>query len=76
MAGDTRHREFTAKLADRQSIMIPADGPGFDGLAQAFPAWAPPGRDAILQPPTPQITPSARVLELTVDRDLDREPAG
>jgi len=71
-----RHRAFTAKLADRQSIMIPADDPDYDGLAQPFPAWTPTRRDAILQPPTPQITPSARILELTADRDRDREPGG
>ena len=56
--------------------MIPAEDPDFEALGQAFPAWAPPGRDAILQPPKPQITPSARVLELTADRDMDREPGG
>jgi conjugative relaxase-like TrwC/TraI family protein len=71
-----RHREFTLKLADRQSIMIPAEDPDYDDLTPAFPAWTPPGRDAILRPPRPQITPSARILELTVGRGLDREPAG
>ena len=71
-----RHREFTAKLAERQSIKVPAEDPDYDDLGLAFPAWAPPGRDAILQPPKPQITPSARILELAAARDLDREPAG
>jgi hypothetical protein len=71
-----RHREFTAKLAERQSIKVPAEDPDYDDLGPAFPAWAPPGRDAILQPPKPQITPSARILELAAARDLDREPAG
>jgi hypothetical protein len=69
-----RHREFTAKLADRQSIKVPAEDPDYDDLAPAFPAWALPGRDAILQPPKPQITPSARILELAADRDLEMEP--
>jgi hypothetical protein len=71
-----RHREFTAKLAERQSIKVPAEDPDYDDLGRAFPAWAPPGRDAILQPPKPQVTPSARILELAAARDLDREPAG
>jgi hypothetical protein len=60
-------------LADRQTIMVPSEDPDHDDLAPAFPAWAPPGRDAILQPPKPQITPSARVLELVADRDLEME---
>ena len=71
-----RHREFTAKLADRQSIKVPAEDPDYEGLTPAFPAWAPPGRDAILQPPKPEITPSPRVLERVPGVDLDREPAG
>lgn len=54
----------------------PAEDPDFDGLTQAFPAWAPPERDTILQPPKPQITPSGRIVELTADRNLDREPVG
>jgi hypothetical protein len=36
-----RHRQFTVEPADRQSIKVPADDPGWNGLAQAFPAWAP-----------------------------------
>jgi conjugative relaxase-like TrwC/TraI family protein len=71
-----RHHEFTAKLADRQSIMVPAGHPDYDGLGPAFPAWTSPGRDAILQPPKPQITPSARILEVAADRDLELEPGG
>jgi hypothetical protein len=71
-----RHRELTAKLADRQSIMTPADDPDYDNLTQAFPDWTPTRRDAILRPPKPQITPSARILELTAERDRDMEPGG
>jgi hypothetical protein len=69
-----RHREFTAKLADRQSIKIPAEDPGYDGLTPAFPAWTAAAKDAILQPPKPEITPSPRVLERVAERDLDLEP--
>jgi hypothetical protein len=36
-----RHRQFTAKPADRQSIEVPNDDPGWNGHAQAFPARAP-----------------------------------
>ena len=34
------------------------------------------GRDAILQPPKPEIQPSPHVLERAADRDADREAAG
>jgi len=35
----------------------------------------PPGRDAILQPPKPEIRPSPYVLERAADRDTDWEAA-
>ena len=69
-----QHREFAAKLADRQSIMIPAADPDFGDLGPAFPAWTATRRDAILQPPKPEIVPSARILERLADRDRDMEP--
>jgi hypothetical protein len=35
-----------------------------------------PWRDAILQPPKPQITPSTRILELAAEHDTEPEAAG
>jgi len=64
---------FAAQLADRQSVTIPHDDPDHGRLGQAFPAWPEPGRDAILQPPRPQIAVSARVLERPRDREADLE---
>jgi hypothetical protein len=56
--------------------MIPAEDPDFEALTPAFPVWTAPARDAILQPPRPQIEPSQRILELAADRDRDIEAAG
>jgi hypothetical protein len=70
-----RHREFAGKLAERQSMMVPAEDPDFEPLGPAFPAWADPGRDAILQPPKPQIQPSERILQLAADHDQSMEAA-
>ena len=58
-----QHSDFAVRLADRPSVMAPAVDPDFEATELAFPAWAAPGRDAILQPP------SERVLELAADRD-------
>ena len=55
--------------------MIPAEDPDYEDLGPAFPAWAGPDRDAILQPPKPQIQPSPRILERAADRDPDMEAA-
>jgi TrwC relaxase/AAA domain len=72
---DAEHRAFTDRLAQRQSLMVPAEDPDYEDLGSAFPAWAAPARDAILQPPRPQIQPSPRILERVTERDLDREAA-
>ena len=70
-----RHREFAATLAERQNLMIPAEDPDFEALSPALPPRADPGRDAILQPPKPQIHPSEQVLEHAASRDLHPEAA-
>jgi conjugative relaxase-like TrwC/TraI family protein len=69
------HRTFAERLADRQSLTIPAEDPRYGDLGQAFPSWPRRGRDAILQPPKPEIRPSALVLERAADRDIDWEAA-
>ena len=70
-----QHRAFTAKLAERQSLMTPAEDPDYENLGPAFPSWAGPDRDAILQPPRPQIQPSPRILECATGRQPDMEAA-
>jgi len=69
------HRTFADRLADRQSQMIPSEDPDYGDLGPAFPAWTSRGREPILQPPKPEIPPSARTLERVMDRDADWEAA-
>ena len=69
------HRTFAARLAERQSQTIPSEDPDYGDLGQAFPPWTGHSRDAILQPPRPEIRPSARILERAADRDADIEAA-
>ena len=57
------HRTFADRLADRQSLTIPSEDPDYGDLGPAFPPWPGPGRDAILQPPKPEIRPSPQILE-------------
>jgi hypothetical protein len=64
------HRKaFAEKLAERNSMTIPAEDPDYEDLGLAFPAFGTSERDAILQPPKPVIKPSARVLEQAWERD-------
>ena len=69
------HRTFAERLADRQSLKIPSEDPGYSDLGRAFPPWPRPARDAILQPPKPEIPPSPQVLQRVADRDADWEAA-
>ena len=69
------HRTFADTLAERQSLTVPSEDPGCGHLGQAFPPWPRPARDAILQPPKPEIAPSPQVLQRAADRDTDPEAA-
>ena len=69
------HRTFAGTLAERQSLALPSEDPGYGDLGQAFPPWPGPAKDAILQPPKPEITPSPQVLQRAADRDADPEAA-
>jgi hypothetical protein len=54
---------------------VPSEDPGWEDLGHAFPGWNPPGRDAILQPPKPEIQPAAKILELAKEPERGREAA-
>jgi hypothetical protein len=69
------HPTFADRLAERQSLTVPSEDPDYGDLGQAFPPWPGPARDAILQPPKPEIRPSPQVLERAADRDADPEAA-
>ena len=69
------HRTFAGLLADRQNQTVPSEDPDYGDLGPAFPAWTSPRREPILQPPMPEIPPSPRILERTIDRDADWEAA-
>jgi hypothetical protein len=66
-----QRRQFARKFAERTRQPLPARHSA--GFGPAFPAWAGEARDAILQPPKPQIEPSPRILERVTGRDLDLE---
>jgi hypothetical protein len=68
-------RTFASTLAERQSLALPSEDPDYENLGPAFPPWPGPAKDAILQPPKPEITPSSQVLQRAADRDADPEAA-
>jgi hypothetical protein len=70
-----QRQTFREKIEERQGLMVPSEDPDWGDLGEAFPAWQAPGRDAILQPPKPQITPSARILQLAAEVGTEPEAA-
>ena len=70
------HRVFAERLAHRKSQVIPSEDPNSGDLDQAFPRWPGSSRDAILQPPKPEIPPSPLIRERVLDRDADWEAVG
>jgi AAA domain/TrwC relaxase len=69
------HRTFAERLAERQSLAVPSEDPDHGDLGPAFPSWPGQGKDAILQPPKPEIPPSSVVLQRAGGRDADWEAA-
>jgi hypothetical protein len=66
-------QEFREKFAERQGLMVPSEDPAWGNLGDTCPAWQARGRDAILHPPKPQITPSAKILQFVQEHDADLE---
>jgi hypothetical protein len=69
----TQRQAFREKIEERQGLVVPSEDPDWSDLGEAFPVWQEPGRDAILQPPKPQLTPSAKFLQLAADKDTELE---
>jgi len=53
---------FQAKLDKRQRLVVPSEDLDWGGLGEAMLSWRASRQDPIIQPPKPQITPSARIL--------------
>ena len=64
---------FREKIEEYQGLKVPSEDPDWGDLGEAFPVRRAPGRDAILQPPKPEITPSAKILQLTAGHDMEPE---
>ena len=59
----------------RRRRTVPSQDPGYGDLGLSFPAWTGPGRDAILQPPKPEIPPSPQLLQRVMHRETGWEAA-
>ena len=66
-----------AEMHEHPGLMVPGEDPVWGELGDATPNSRTSGPDAILQPPRPEIIPSARLLQLAGEHDSepDREAA-
>jgi hypothetical protein len=70
-----QHQAFLARMDERRRLTVSSQHPDWTDLGKAFAASRTPGRDAILQPPKPQITPMAPILQLAAGHDTEPEAA-
>ena len=70
-----QRQELQTRINERQRLMAPGGDPDRGGLAGALPSWWAPRWDALLQPPKPQIIPSAKLLQLAAEHDIEPEAA-
>jgi hypothetical protein len=55
---------FRTEIDKRPGLVAPGQDPVRGDLGETLPVWRVSGRDPILQPPKPEIIPSARILQL------------
>jgi hypothetical protein len=66
-----RAEETRQRLEERAAERVPSEDPEWEDEGLAWPRRAAAERDAILQPPKPEIKPARRVAELAADRDAE-----
>jgi hypothetical protein len=71
-----QHQAFRETLNRQQHLMTPRDNPDWGASGATLPSWWAPHPDTILQPPKPEITPSATILHLAAEHDTEPEAAG
>jgi hypothetical protein len=62
-----RRAAVREKLEERQGLMVPSEDPDLQDEGEAWPSWHRPARDAVLQPPKPELRPSPRVIEVEAE---------
>ena len=65
-----RRQATRAEIEERSLFLGPGENPvGHDSDTPFLPAWQAYNQDAILQPPKPEIIPSGKLLQLTIEHD-------
>jgi TrwC relaxase/AAA domain len=70
-----QRQAFRAAMNEHRRL-VPGEDATRGNPGEASPAARMPWRDAILQPPKPQITPSAEILQIAAEHDIEHEAGG
>ena len=70
-----QHHAFRQTTGQRHR-MTPRKNLDWAALGDTLPSWWAPRPDAILRPPKPEITPSAKILQLAAEQDIELEAGG
>ena len=65
-------RAVRERLGERKAERAPSEAPGSEPASWPWPDWADRDRDAILQPPRPEMRPAPGVLQRVVDLQPER----
>ena len=73
---DLKLQQSPSKQGRTSARAVPDEDAARDGPGETSPAVRPPWRDAVMQPPRPLITPSAEILQLAAEHDIEPEAGG
>ena len=68
-----QHHAFRQTINQRQHRLTPRNDLDWAALGDTLPSWWVPHRDAILRPPKPEITPSAKILQFAAEQNIELE---
>jgi hypothetical protein len=71
-----QHQPPREKPGQRQHRRPSRENLDWAALGDTLPSWWAPHPDAILRPPKPEITPSANILQLAAEHDIEPEAGG
>ena len=72
---NVQRQAFPAAMNEHRQL-APGENASWVNSGEASPASRTPWQDAILQPPKPQITPSAEILHFAAEYDIEPEAGG
>jgi len=65
-------RAVRERIDERKAVRAPSEDPDYEPINEARTAWTQRDRDAVLQPPKPQMRPAPAILQRVADMEAER----